>query len=76
MASAINEPILKALGKIDRPGTFCTSGVLPSILPGLEVSGVGPVGLPFQKRQAAALKKAARQAPYGKGTRTLVDTDV
>jgi hypothetical protein len=49
---------------------------LPTTLPGLDVAGVGQIALPLEKRQAAALKKRARQAPYGKGTRTLVDPGV
>jgi hypothetical protein len=32
--------------------------------------------LPLGKTQAAALKKHAHQAPYGKGEQTLVDTNV
>ncbi len=76
MDAPVRQQLLKTLAKIDRPGTFCTSGPLPPTLPGLEVSGVGPVALPLEKRQAAAIKKRAHQAPYGKGTRTLVDTDV
>jgi 2-oxoglutarate-Fe(II)-dependent oxygenase superfamily protein len=70
------QELLKTLERIDRPGTFCTSGRLPPTLPGLEVADVGPIALPLEKRQAEALKKVARQAPYGKGTQTLVDTDV
>jgi hypothetical protein len=76
MDTPVRQRLLEILGKIDRPGTFCTSGLLPSVLPGLEVAGVGPIALPLEKRQAAAIKKRAHQAPYGKGTRTLVDTDV
>ena len=74
--ASINQQLLKALASIDRPGTFCTSGRVPAMLPGLEVEGVGPVALPLGKSQAAVLKKLARQAPYGKGTETLVDTEV
>ncbi len=76
MAAPIQRQLLEALKTVDRPGTFCTSGSLPLILPGLEVTSVGEIALPLEKRQAAALKKQARQAPYGKGTKTLVDTDV
>jgi predicted 2-oxoglutarate/Fe(II)-dependent dioxygenase YbiX len=76
MAAPVGQLLLEALAKIDRPGTFCTSGTLPPIFPGLEVAGVGPISLPLEKRQAAALRRQARQAPYGKGTQTLVDTDV
>ena len=76
MSSNVRERLLVALKKIDRPGTFCFSGRLPPILPGLEVAGAGSIALPLEKRQAAALKKRAHQAPYGKGTQTIVDTDV
>jgi hypothetical protein len=76
MPVPVPQQLLEALGKIDRPGTFCTSGRLPPTLPGLEVAGVGAVTLPLEKGQAMALKERAHQAPYGKGTQTLVDTDV
>lgn len=76
MAKSVTKRLLETLKKIDRPGTFCASGLLPSTLPGLEVAGFGPVALPLDKRQVTQLKKQARQAPYGKGTRTLVDTNV
>jgi hypothetical protein len=72
----IPQQLLESLKKIDRPGTFCASGQLPPTLPGLKVVELGPVDSPLEKRQAAALKKVARQAPYGKGTETLVDTNV
>jgi predicted 2-oxoglutarate/Fe(II)-dependent dioxygenase YbiX len=76
MALSVTARLLKELAKIDRPGTFCTSGRLPTVLPGLEISSVGPVSLPLTKRQAGQLKAEAHQAPYGKGEQTLVDTDV
>src|SRR5262249_51446151 len=64
------------LNKIDRPGSFCTSGNAPTVLPGLEVEGFGPVGLPLTTKEAKSLKKHCEQAPYGKGEETLVDTSV
>jgi hypothetical protein len=73
---SVASQLLDALEKIDRPGAFCTSGRLPTVLPGLEVAGVGPIALPLGELQAAELKERAHQAPYGKGTRTLVDTNV
>ena len=76
MAVEIQKQLLEALKKIDRPGTFCTSGLLPPMVAGLEVEGIGAVALPLGKRDAAALKKQARQAPYGKGVKTVVDTYV
>jgi hypothetical protein len=74
------QPILQqlseALKKIDRPGLFCVSGSVPAVLPGLEVDGLGSIGLPLSASQANELKALCQQAPYGKGEQTLVDTSV
>jgi hypothetical protein len=74
--SAILEKLDRALGQIDRPGTFCVSGGVPAVLPGLEVEGLGPIGLPLTPKVAKDLIKHCHQAPYGKGEETLVDTSV
>jgi hypothetical protein len=76
MAALINKQLLEALGRVDRPQSFCVHSQLPPVLPGLEVAGIGQISLPLTKAQAAALKRRAHQAPYGKGTQTIVDTDV
>ena len=76
MASAILEPLDQALRQIDRPGTFCVSGSVPAVLPGLEVKGFGPVGLPLTAGTAKELIEQCHQAPYGKGEKTLVNTSV
>src|SRR4051794_28508713 len=76
MSGTVAERLRAALKKIDRPGTFCTSGSAPAVLPGLEVEGVGPIGLPLTAKQAEELKARCEQAPYGKGEETLVDTSV
>ena len=72
----MNEHLLEALAGIDRPGDIFTAGDRVPAMPGLEVEGIGTVGLPLSKAQARALIRRCRQAPYGKGTQTLVDTDV
>ena len=72
----MNEHLLEALAEVDRPGDVFAAGDLPPAMPGLEVEGIGTVGLPLSKTQARALVRRCRQAPYGKGTRTLVDTGV
>lgn len=76
MSSAIFPRLREALAKIERPGSFCVSGSSPVVLPGLEVEGVGPIGLPLTVAQAKELKRHGEQAPYGKGEQTLVDTNV
>lgn len=72
----IQERLFAALAKIDRPGTFCTSGVLSPALPGLAVEGLGTLALPLTPDQAGQLKQLCQPAAYGKGTQTLVDSDV
>lgn len=74
--SSISERLVKALAKIDRPGTFCTSGSAAAVMPGLEVGGIGAIGLPPAAGQIEELKQRCEQAPYGKGQDTLVDTAV
>ena len=71
-----HQKILKALAQVDRPGDFCTAGDWLLTLPGLKVDRVGTIALPLSKSQARRLIKQCRQAPYGKGTETIVDTDV
>lgn len=73
---SLHDHLLAALGTVNRPGTFCLSGDLPLVMPGLEVEGLGEVRLPLGQRQARQLIQRCHQAPYGKGTETLVDTDV
>src|SRR5262249_10741127 len=76
MSAAIFQKLSRVLKRIDRPGSFCVSGNFPVVLPGLEVEGLGSVGLPLTASQATELKKHCEQAPYGKGEATLVDTSV
>jgi hypothetical protein len=75
-AAAFRERLLKTISRVDRPGSVCVSRDLPLIMPGLEVEGIGPIGLPLGEAQARELIKRCSQAPYGKGTETLVDTQV
>jgi hypothetical protein len=76
VSAEIREQLVEALSQIDRPGSVCVSGSAPSVLPGLEVEGLGQVGLPLTQKQAKELIKHCKQAPYGKGEKTLVDKSV
>src|SRR5579872_3813574 len=55
---------------------FVSVGQLPAVLPGLEVKGVGPIGVPVTSPDAKRLIAKASQAPYGRGEATIVDRDV
>ena len=59
-----------------RSTTFCVSGSLPNTNPGIHVTGVGPLKLPLGPTAAKRVLAVCQQAPYGKGTETLVDTKV
>src|SRR5262249_46781845 len=76
MSHAVARELSRVLAKIDRPGSFCVSGSAPAVLPGLEVEGIGPIGLPLTAKQAKELKSRCEQAPDGKGEETIVDTSV
>ncbi len=73
---ALGDCVLEALRKVDRPGTICVSRDIPVTMPGLEVQGLGAIRLPLGESQARELIKKCSQAPYGKGTETLIDTNV
>lgn len=76
MNATLAKRLRAALDEIDRPGSFCTTGSVPLLLPGLEVAGLGTIALPLTAGQAKELRAVCEQAPYGKGTETLVDTSV
>lgn len=75
-SQSLASKILDTIAKIDRPADFCTSGQCPMMLPGLNVEGLGDIGLPLTPTEAKRMIKTCRQAPYGKGTETVVDTKV
>ncbi len=64
------------LGKVDRPGDFCTAGTCDLPAPGLAVAGVGPIALPLIPLQGEQLISVAEPAPFGRGTETLLDPTV
>jgi hypothetical protein len=64
------------LGSLGESSAYVTSGSLAPILPGLEVKGVGPIGMPVVAADAKRILTKASQAPYGRGAETIVDTGV
>lgn len=67
------QQLLAGLGEASQ---FVSVGQLPAVLPGLEVKGVGPIGVPVTSADAKRLIARASQAPYGRGEATIVDRDV
>jgi len=74
-SSAI-EWLAEAIGRSARSANFCVAGCLPKVEPCLVVEGLGAVQLPLKRGTAMQLVASCRVAPYGKGTRTLVNTKV
>jgi 2-oxoglutarate-Fe(II)-dependent oxygenase superfamily protein len=68
--------LAKVLAPLGESCEFVAWGTLTPVLPGLEVEGAGPIGLPVSDEEARRLIGVADQAPYGRGTETIVDTDV
>ncbi|KAJ7894027.1 hypothetical protein B0H13DRAFT_2339410 [Mycena leptocephala] len=58
-------------------GKYAHSSVLNGVpLPGLNVDGMGIVGLPLNPKDADILRSHATQAPFGHGNKTVVNTAV
>jgi hypothetical protein len=68
--------LIALMDQVQTSGAFSVGGTLPSILPGLQVNGVGPIGLPLTEHQAKALIQVSELAPYGRGEETIVDPEV
>src|SRR5215470_15730853 len=70
------QELIALMDQVQTAGAFSVGGTLPSILPGLQVNGVGPIGLPLTEHQAQALIHVSELAPYGRGEETIVDPAV
>ena len=70
--------IFHTLQSVKRPGKFATGGICDMPQPSLSVVGMtdAVLGLPLCEAQANSLLSICTQAPYGKGTETIVDTSV
>ena len=71
-----NEKILKALSNIKGSGSYVSTGIRDFILPGLEIKGLDELSFPLNKIQINELIKIAHKAPFGKGSETILDTNV
>ncbi len=68
--------ILSELSSITGTGKFHSAGAAPFFLPQLCVQGLGEVSFPLTAGQAKELTALAEAAPFGKGTRTVMDEKV
>ncbi|PSS38068.1 hypothetical protein PHLCEN_2v87 [Hermanssonia centrifuga] len=64
-------------GKLDFTGFIAFSkAYVDAPNPGLQLAGLGPIRLPLNAREAEVINSQAKQAPFGMGERTVVDTSV
>ena len=75
-ASSSIQLLAKAIHKATRSAKFVVDGALPVADPGLVVEGLGRVPVPLKRGAAKALIALSSIAPYGKGTKTLIDEQV
>lgn len=71
-----NTRFVDLLQSVDRPGDYCVGGTLYVPMPRVVIDGVGELSFPVPPAQIDALIEVAERAPYGQGTRTLVDAAV
>ncbi|KAF5599829.1 2OG-Fe(II) oxygenase superfamily [Fusarium pseudoanthophilum] len=75
--ASFKEDLLDALDNIQSAGSFAFSAPVARTSDiSVSVNGVGNIPLPLGESQAQQIIAQARQAPYGKGSDTLVDTAV
>ncbi|MCR6641697.1 MAG: hypothetical protein NVV82_22575 [Sporocytophaga sp.] len=72
----INQRILDLLNEIEGNGSFATSGADTIIIPGLHIQGIGEVSIPLLPSQAKEIIQLANKAPFGMGSKTIIDTNV
>ena len=72
----IAKEIANAIGAAAKPSRPWCEGVIAEGDSGLAIRNVGPIKLPMRPSDVRKLADVASQAPYGKGTKTIVDTDV
>jgi len=70
------ENILDCLKDLKGSGKFVSAHTADFIFPGLVVEGLGEIAYPINEAGAQALISLAHKAPFGKGSKTIVDPNV
>jgi hypothetical protein len=74
--SSFKEEILNNLNSIKGEGSFISHHVASFHFPGLVVKEVGEISYPINEALAKELIQKANKAPFGKGSKTIIDTKV
>lgn len=60
----------------DDNSSIFAKGTIGKIDPGLEIEGIGGIGVPVSENDAQRVISMSRQAPFWKGSDTIIDTTV
>lgn len=71
-----HKDILSILDSIEGGTSFCSYGNSSQLLPGLEIDGYGEVSFPINTTIYNDILNFSRQAPFGKGSKTVTDVSV
>jgi predicted 2-oxoglutarate/Fe(II)-dependent dioxygenase YbiX len=72
----LKSDVINCLSDLKGSGKFATIHNSDFILPGLTISDIGEVSFPLNEEQAKKIIKVAHKAPFGKGSETILDTNV
>jgi hypothetical protein len=71
-----DQDLVKTLEHVRTPGSFTGYGILDPLDPQLYVPEIGIISIPLQNAQAKNLIRACHQAPFGKGSETVLDLSI
>lgn len=74
--NSTHERLVDILESIDRTGNPCVSGRMEAPPPRVAVASVGPIEVPVPESQILELIAVSEQAPYGRGTETILARSV
>jgi hypothetical protein len=72
----LKSAILNCLQNLKGSGKFASIHTADFVFPGLQVDAVGEISFPLNEQQAKDLIQVAHKAPFGKGSKTILDADV
>jgi 2OG-Fe(II) oxygenase superfamily len=72
----ITEDVTKLVNDINGDSKYYSTGNKSFIIPGLYIKEIGEIPFPLTEVVAKEIIKQAKQAPFGKGTKTIVDTNI
>ncbi|KAL9129633.1 MAG: hypothetical protein Q9217_001951 [Psora testacea] len=71
----VRDQLRYCLSRVKYAGSFTSSRKSQlNVDPGLHVDNIGNISLPLRSEDAEAIMKAGQQAPFGRGSETVVDT--